>query len=98
MSKKIRWAKIIANAGVAFFTSLSGIFTIEAITKADIPLETLVFGALVVAFINAGLSFMKELAKEEEEKEIKKKSNPDPSNNSKKSKLDKVLSYMVFFE
>ena len=57
--KPINWNRIIANAGVAFFTSL----TANVATGNFYALET----SFLTAFIFAGLAFFTELKTESEE-------------------------------
>ena len=95
MKQKIHWGKIIANAGVAFFTTLSGTLTVEGITKANVSLEVYFGASLIAAIMSAGLSFMKELAKEEETQETKKS---NPGSKLKHPTLNKILDLLVFFE
>ena len=52
---KIRWNKIIANAGTAFFTTLSGV------ALAGLSINQALYIAIFPAAIQAGLAFFREL-------------------------------------
>ena len=79
--KRIQWAKICANVGVAFFSTLSSLLTFDALTGGQVPEEIMLPASLMVALIQGGLSFCKELSEEIEH---------GPSN-KKESELNKKL-------
>ena len=60
-------SKILANAGLAFFTTMSGILTADSIIKSNIPFEHILISALVVSSIQAAISFFKEVIAEDKE-------------------------------
>lgn len=87
---KIRVGKIIANAGEAFFVTLAGVLTVDALAQIGLEPYQLVITALVPAIIQFGLSFCREWAKAEEGNSTS--INPViPA----KIKLVKVLDYLV---
>jgi len=65
---KIKWARVLANAGYSFFSILVGACSLGALLKLDIPLFYFLELALVTALFNAGLAFFSELKKQTEEK------------------------------
>ena len=68
------WTKILANSGLAFFTTMSGILTADSILKTNFPLENILMTAIIVSSIQAMIAFFREILKEnkEVEKEFKK--------------------------
>jgi hypothetical protein len=72
-SSNINWYKFVGNAGIAFFTTLSGMLSVEALTATILPLNITVAVAFVSAGIQGGLSFCKELSTVESKKTVKKK-------------------------
>ena len=68
------WAKILANSGLAFFTTMSGILTADSILKTNFPLENILMTAVIVSSIQAAIAFFREILKEnkEVEKELRK--------------------------
>lgn len=87
---KIRIGKIIANAGEAFFVTLAGVLTVDALASLEIETHLMLITALVPATIQFGLTFCREWAKAEEGKSTS--INPIiPA----KIKLAKILDYLV---
>lgn len=66
MAGYIDWTKIVANGGVAFFTTLTGI-SLAGITDAGEAMRI----ALIPALIQAGLAFFVTLKTEAEDKPTK---------------------------
>ncbi len=57
----INWLKILANAGVSFFTTFLGI---QIVIGGKFNPDVSIYASLFAAFMNACLSFCKELAQE----------------------------------
>ena len=55
------WRKVIANSGLAFFTSLSTTFTMSAFIDTGVPLKVFILFSCINAMIYAGISFFKTL-------------------------------------
>ena len=53
--------RIMAIGGIAFFTSLIGIVTTDAVFGMTLSLWQLLLGAFIIAFINAGLAICQEI-------------------------------------
>ena len=53
--------RILSIGGVAFFTTLTGLLTSEAIFSLSLSMTQLVGGALIVAGIQAGLAICQEI-------------------------------------
>ena len=91
--------KISGNAGVAFFSSLSGLITVNALTDIKIPVESLLYASLIVAGIQAGLaafSVLKKLGEQIEDTETTTPGTTSPPSRAvsrvlKTSLLDKIL-------
>ena len=64
----VKWLKVIANAGTAFFTTLAGV-NLAGITDMSTALQI----AIIPAFIQAGLTFFATLKIEVDGKEVRKK-------------------------
>ena len=106
--KKINYTKILANSGVAFFTTLSGVLTADALLDLKIALPDILVIALIPAIIQFGLSFCKELGKMEEEQEGgggrgSKRNSPTHvlSNTAQKNwrkRANNFIGYLVFWE
>jgi len=106
--KKINYTKILANSGVAFFTTLSGVLTADALLNLKIALPDFLVIAFIPAVIQFGLSFCKELGKMEEEQEGggskgSKRNSPArvlPSTAQKnwKKRANNFIGYLVFWE
>lgn len=65
----MRWIRILANSGLAFFTTMSGIFTADSILQANFPLEYVFLTATIVSSIQAAIAFFREILKENKEVE-----------------------------
>ena len=105
--KKINYTKILANSGVAFFTTLSGVLTADALLNLKIALPDFLVIAFIPAVIQFGLSFCKELGKVEEEQEGGsrggKRNSPTRvlSNTAQKNwrkRANNFIGYLVFWE
>lgn len=68
---KIKWIKVCANAGVAFFSTLSSLLTFNALVASEIPKEVILPASLLVAVIQGGLSLCKEIHEQAEQSEMK---------------------------
>lgn len=68
MARKINWTRVCANFGLAFFSTLSGAFTISGLLKVEVPFIVFLSISLFVAFIQGGMAFFVEMLKETEEK------------------------------
>jgi len=64
---KIRWIKVFGIFGTSFFTSLAALLTIDALTSNVIPLNVIVPASIIVALIQGGLAFCREITRECEE-------------------------------
>jgi hypothetical protein len=91
--KKIRWGKIFANALVAFFSTLSGTITAQALFNLPVQPKDFLIVSFIVALIQLGLSFALGWSKAEEECAT-------ASNKSKSNTINvaNLLSYMVFWD
>jgi hypothetical protein len=105
--KKINYTKILANSGVAFFTTLSGVLTADALLNLKIALPDFLVIAFIPAVIQFGLSFCKELGKMEEEQEGggrgSKRNSPTrvlsgTAQKNWKKRANIFLGYLVFWE
>lgn len=86
---KIRFGKIVANAGEAFFVTLAGVLTVDSLANLEVPPHLLLITALVPGIIQFGLTFCREWAKAEED--VVAPVNPG----TPKTKLTNVLTYLV---
>ena len=62
----VNYTKIICNAGVAFFTTLAGLLSADAVIGESLPPMAIFIGALIVGGIQAGLAFFVSLKQENE--------------------------------
>ncbi len=76
----INWAKILANAGFTFFTSLASLCTFDYLLGSNLPLNFVLGVAVLVSAIQGCVAFFKELLTN-----IEKCSNPHPPKNVQKS-------------
>jgi len=60
----VNWLKLIGNAGVAFFSTLSGMLSYEAVVSSGLDIKLIISVSVFVASIQAGLAFFKELSRE----------------------------------
>ena len=60
----VNWTKIIANAGVAFATTLGGLITFNSWAGLGSPVSELIIPALIVGGIQAVLAFFVSLQEE----------------------------------
>jgi len=60
----VNWLKLIGNAGVAFFSTLSGMLSYEAVVSSGLDIKMMIGVSIFVASIQAGLAFFKELSRE----------------------------------
>lgn len=81
-------------AGTSFFTALAGFLTFEGLTEVVIPLEKLIPAAFIIAFIQGGLAFCREMTRE-----AKLTGNPKPKNNIHRIgvKAHEILDCMVIW-
>jgi len=63
----VNWGKALANGGVAFFTSLAGILSLDILTQVELPPIGILVGALISGGIMAGLAICKTWQEEESE-------------------------------
>ena len=106
--KKINYTKILSNSGVAFFTTLSGVLTADALLNLKIAVPDFLIIAFIPAVIQFGLSFCKELGKIEEEQEGggskgSKRNNPThvlsgTVQKNWRKRADNFIGYLVFWE
>jgi hypothetical protein len=67
MTKKVNYKKILANSLEAFFATLAGLLSADALLNLSVPLEVLAVAAIVPAGIQFGLTFCHEWGKAEPE-------------------------------
>lgn len=60
---KINWLKILANAGLAFFSTLAGI---NLVIGGQVNPDVSFMAALIASIIPAAISFFKELSEQSE--------------------------------
>lgn len=65
----VNWGKVLANGGVAFFTTLVGLLTTNILVQEILPPTGVLIGALISGGLMAGLAICQTWQREEEESE-----------------------------
>lgn len=66
MINLVRWIRVTANSGFAFFSSLLGLLTFDSLVKTQLPFNMVITASLFIALINAGTAFFRELLQQSE--------------------------------
>lgn len=90
---KMNCLKIVANGGVAFFTTLTGLLSADTLLQVNLPTSSIFIGAAIAAGIQAGLAMFKELQTQANSPTNQTKSTGKICDKKDESKL----SYLVFF-
>jgi hypothetical protein len=60
----MKWIRIFAVSGTAFFATLAGLLSVEALSNGAVPIGLLIPGSLISAGIQGGLALCRELTSE----------------------------------
>jgi hypothetical protein len=93
---KIQWGKVLANGGLAFFTALTGLGTVDTIFNIDMSLDVYLLASFFVAGIQGCVAIFRDIC-EQYELNTRIKFNKRSNMRGSCSATCKVFGYLLMF-